>query len=387
MINTRVMKVLLADGHARQALALASAFYALQCSVTAICESRLDVCACSKYVDHIIKDTSIQDSPENRIECVLKEIAKGGYTLVVACTDTTAEQMAIHKAQIETYAKTSVVEKKLFYRAFDKLETMRFCMENDIPCPKTYFGIKGPDDSKLHNIAFPIVLKPRQGYGAIGFHRIETMDKLKDYIAEHMDQIEHMIIQEYIPQTDIQYEAAVFVDQNNAIKSAMVFEKNRWFPVDGGSSTLNTSVKDPDIVANCSRLLQGINWRGCADIDLIRDPRDGVAKVMEINPRMSGSAKIVLLSGVNLALQLLEMAVGEEVTDYFEYKTGVKLRCLYTDFLWFLKSKNRFRVKPSWFDFHNTCEQVFSWDDPKPFFAFSVKSLLKLKIELKKREH
>ena len=132
--------------------------------------------------------------------------------------------------------------------------------------------------------------------------------------------------------------------------------------------------------------MQTIQWLGCADIDLIRDPRDGVAKVMEINPRMSGSAKIVMLSGVNLALQLLQMVKGEEVTNYPDYKDGIRLRCLYTDFLWLLKSKDRFKANPAWFDFKNTYEQVFTWKDPKPFFGFSLASLLKLKRELKKRE-
>ena len=178
----------------------------------------------------------------------------------------------------------------------------------------------------------------------------------------------------------------MFVDDDNQIKSAMVFEKNRWFPVHGGSSTLNTSVNDPAIVESCSKLVQTINWRGCCDIDLIRDPRDGVAKIMEINPRMSGSAKIVILSGVNLALQLLQMAKGDEVTGYTSYKEGVRLRCLYTDLLWFMKSKDRFKAKPSWFSMKNTHEQVFSWKDPAPFFVFSVGSLFKLKKELKKRQ-
>ena len=107
---------------------------------------------------------------------------------------------------------------------------------------------------------------------------------------------------------------------------------------------------------------------------------------MEINPRISGSGKIVLLSGINLALEMLQAAKDEEITTYNDYITGIRLRCLYTDFLWFLQSKDRFRAKPSWFSMKHTYEQIFSFDDPKPFFAFSISSLLKLKKELKKRE-
>lgn len=379
-------KVLLADGHARQALALARAFKELGCTVTAVCESGLDVCAKSRYVDKVVKDASIHERPDLRVERVIKVISDGSYTLVVSCSDVTAEQIALNKDRIEAHARTSVVGKDLFYIAYDKNQTMRVCMENGIPCPRTYFDCKTVNDVMGKNLVFPLIIKPQSGYGAIGFHKFDTAEELRAYLTEHKDEIEHLVIQEYIPQTDLQYEAAMFVDNSNQIKSAMVFEKNRWFPVHGGSSTLNTSIKDQAIVENCSKLVQTINWRGCCDIDLIRDPRDGVAKIMEINPRMSGSAKIVILSGVNLALQLLQMARGEAVTGYSEYKEGIRLRCLYTDLLWFLKSGDRFKAKPSWFSMKNTHEQVFSWKDPLPFFAFSVGSLLKLKKELKKRE-
>ena len=379
-------KILLADGHARQALALARAFKELGCSVTAVCESGLDVCSKSRYVDKVVKDATIHERPDLRVERVVKEISDGSYTLVVSCSDTTAEQIALNKSRIEQYAKTSVVGKDLFYIAYDKNQTMRVCMENGIPCPRTYFDCKTIDDVMGKDLVFPMIIKPQSGYGAIGFHKFDTAEELRTYLSGHADEIEHLVIQEYIPQTDLQYEAAMFVDDDNQIKSAMVFEKNRWFPVHGGSSTLNTSVNDPAIVESCSKLVQTINWRGCCDIDLIRDPRDGVAKIMEINPRMSGSAKIVILSGVNLALQLLQMAKGDEVTGYTSYKEGVRLRCLYTDLLWFMKSKDRFKAKPSWFSMKNTHEQVFSWKDPAPFFVFSVGSLFKLKKELKKRQ-
>ena len=379
-------RILLADGHARQSLALARAFKELGCSVTAVCESGLDVCSKSRYVDRVVKDKSIKQRPDLRVECIIREVSKGGYTLVVSFSDVTVEQISLNKERIEKYCKTAVVNKDLFYLAYDKSNTMRICMDNGIPCPNTFLDCQTVDDVLSKDLKYPIIIKPRSGYGAIGFHKIDNIEELKTYLQDYSDDIKHLVIQEYIPQTDLQYECSIFVDDKNEVKSAMVFEKNRWFPVHGGSSTLNTSVKDETIVENCSRLMRLINWRGCCDIDLIRDPRDGVAKVMEINPRISGSGKIVLLSGVNLALQMLQMARGEDVTAFHDYKEGVRLRCLYTDLLWFLKSKDRFKAKPSWFSMKNTKEQVFSWKDPLPYFAFSLGSLLKLKRELKKRE-
>ena len=378
-------KVLIIDGHARQSIALAKGFNELGCFVTAVCESKLDLCACSRYVHKNIIDKSSKENPKRKVELALREVKRVEYTLVVACTDYTAEHLSLRKDEFEEYTKTSVVDKDKFYLAFDKLKTMQICMENDLPCPKTYLNCSSADDVLSKGPEYPVIVKPQSGYGAIGFHKFDDEAALRKYLEDHKEDIPHLVIQEYIPQTSLQYECAMFIDDNNEVKSAMVFEKNRWFPVHGGSSTLNTSVRDAQISSDCSKLLQLINWRGPADIDLIRDPRDGKAKIMEINPRMSGSTKIVFLSGVNMAKQLLQRAKGEEVTAYPYYLSGVRLRCLYTDLLWFIKSKDRFKAKPSWFNFARTHEQIFSLKDPKPFFGFTITSMLKLKKELKKR--
>lgn len=379
-------KILIADGHARQSLAMARAFKELGCYVTAVCESWLDVCSKSRFVDKVIKDSSIHENPYLRIKKIIREVAKGGYTLVVAFSDVTVEQIVLHKKQIEKYCKTATVDKEKFYLAYDKMNTMRICMENGIPCPKTLLDCKSVEDVMEKNLKYPVVVKPRLGYGAIGFHKFDNKKELQCYLSSDIEEIEHLVIQEYIPQTDLQYECSLFIDEQNNVKSAMVFEKNRWFPIQGGSSTLNISVKDKAIIENCSKLMQLIEWRGCCDIDLIRDPRDGIAKIMEINPRISGSGKIVLLSGINLALEMLQMARGEKVSQFVEYKEGIRLRCFYTDFLWFLKSNSRLKAKPSWFSLKNTYEQVFSWKDPMPFIVFSIGSAMRLKKELKKRE-
>ena len=146
------------------------------------------------------------------------------------------------------------------------------------------------------------------------------------------------------------------------------------------------TVERADIVESCTKLLKIINWRGAADIDLIVDPRDNVAKIMEINPRVSGSVKICFDAGVDQARQMLDAAFGEEVTEYKTYELGRRLRCSQTDLLWFIKSPDRFKAKPSWFSVYKTRDQIFTWSDPIPYIAFSLSGLTKYKTEMKKRE-
>lgn len=378
--------VLIFEGRARQSLPLAKAFQELDCEVTALCESRLDVSYVSRYVDHKEIGTCSNTDEKGTAAQILSMVKTGKYDLVVPTTDFSAMILAKYKYEYESYCKVASNDWDVYQIAADKNQTMKICTELGLPCPVTLFGIDSID--KIHGLQFPIVVKPKIGYGAIGFHRINDKRELEKLFGGiDSGEIRQYVFQEYIPQTELQYECAMFMDDNGVAKTALVFSKNRWFPVEGGSSTLNITVERPDIVKSCTELLQKINWRGAADIDLIQDPRDGKAKIMEINPRVSGSVKIAFIAGTNQARQMRELAEGKEVTEYKHYEKGWRLRSFQTDFLWFLKSPDRFKTKPSWFSWKKTKEQIFSWSDPIPWLAFTIKGLKNYKSEMKKRGH
>ena len=378
--------VLILEGYARQALPMIKAFYKLGCSVTTLNASRLDVGYTSRYPHNKIIGICSRDDYEGSVDQVRELLQTKKYDLVVPLVDFSADLLARNYEEFRKYAKVATNPFDIYDLAQDKLKTMQICMENNIPCPQTLTGIKNVESLKVVDIKYPIIIKPRVGYGAVGFKVIKSYEDLQDVVANKKIDLSDYVIQEYIPQTDVQFEAAMFVDGKNDIKSALVFSKNRWFPVEGGSSTLNITIDRPDIVETCSKLLKTIGWRGCADIDLIQDPRDGVAKVMEINPRVSGSVKICFEAGIDLARQIIEYEFGEEVTEYREYKLGQRLRCSQTDLLWFIKSPNRFKSDPSWFSCKQTKDHTFSIDDPMPWLSFSIQAVLRYKNEMRKRK-
>lgn len=377
-------RVLILEGYARQSLALVQAFNKLSCNVSVLCGSKLDLCYWSRYVNKRILGICDRNLVKETEEQVRMLIQSHDYDVVVPATDFSAELLSRNKDEFSKYARIASNEFNVYSIAGNKNETMKVCESIGVPHPKTLQKIESLEAIEESDIRFPVVIKPSVGYGAIGFKKVDTLEDLKELFKNKTDFSDY-VIQEYIPQTDLQYECAMFLDDNNEVKTSLVFSKNRWFPVNGGSSTLNITVLRPDIVDSCTKLLKAINWRGPADIDLIKDPRDGKAKIMEINPRVSGSVKICFLSGVDQAKQMLELAYHEKVTHFKEYKIGQRLRCSQTDFLWFLTSPNRFNSNPSWFSCRNTSDQIFDIHDPLPWFSFSIQKLLQLRKELKKR--
>lgn len=377
-------KVLLIEGRARQVLPLAKSMCELGVEVTTYNGSKLDPGYASRYPHRKLLSFFDIKEPEKSFEALKMELGKYHYDMVIPMNDDIAIQLSKHKKELESLTTPIVEDWDTFQYACDKLKTMRVCMDNNIPCPKTFISLDDflAEETMVH---YPFVVKPRTGCAAVGFHTSDNKEDLVDYYTKAEKKYGPMLIQEYIPQTDIQYKCEMYVDRKGVLKASCVFAKNRWYPVDGGSSTLNTTVDRPDIIESCRHLLEVIGWKGYADIDLIQDPRDGVAKVMEINPRITGSVKICYAAGVNFSKLILQDFRDEEVEEAFNTNFGLQMRYMHTDVLWFLKSKDRFRCKPSWFNFKNCVHQIFSWDDPWPSIAFTFQGFGKLLKDKKKR--
>ena len=125
--------------------------------------------------------------------------------------------------------------------------------------------------------------------------------------------------------------------------------------------------------------LKEIKWRGFADFDIIEDPRDNSFKIMEINPRIPACIKSTVAAGIDWGEAIVNEALDQPVSAY-NYREGVALRYLGFDVLWFLKSENRFKAKPSWFEFFgkNVSYEDIDITDIKSFVMGTYGNIKKL---------
>ena len=277
----------------------------------------------------------------------------------------------------------------VFQNAIDKLNTMRICQEKNIPAPHTFLTDDLSSilvDNQLTQLEFPVVVKPRTGVGSIGFQIIRSREKLEGYLSKYDNRDGPLLIQEYIEQGNHpQYRADLFRDRDGKYKLVMVGEVTRWYPLDGGSGVFAYTIHDEEIADNCMRLLDAIHWNGYANIDLVWDVKTNKAKILEINGRTGATIKLDYLAGANISKLILENELGYPVTDMMEYKDNCRMTCLLPDLLWFIKSKDRFRTVPSWFDRRGVHDSIFSWDDPLPSIGFLLYSIKGFRKSMNKR--
>ena len=273
-----------------------------------------------------------------------------------------------------------------FFKAYNKQITMEMCQKGGIPCPITRLTDE-PIEDFLKRVDFPLAIKPRSGTGSVGYHKIETKEELYRYIDSGEVVPNDYIIQEFIPHDGEHFDTYIFLNEKNECCTGLAANKIRWFPIDAGSACLVGTVDNQQIIDYSVRLLQSINWSCFAQIYWIVDPKDNLPKVIEINGRIPASIKICPLCGYNVVQQELELAYGLPVTKFNPPFKKQYLRYFQTDFLWFMKSKKRFKAKPRWFFPTKTKDYIFSWRDPWPFFAYTLQCIGRYKKDMKKRKH
>lgn len=372
------LHVVVTDGHARQVLPVVRSLRKNGCRVTVMSASRWDPGWVSRWPHHRVLVADARQNSEAFLEGVIRHLKSNRADVLVPLSDCAAEAMSRNKARLEELTRVAVADPVVFERARDKLLTMRACAEAGVPHPRTVMDTPTVDAVGAAGLQFPVVVKPRAADSAVGFRRVSSVDELRRVLVETTDRFGPVLVQEYIPQDDLQYKAEFLLDRGGGVRSAVVFSKIRWYPLEGGSSTLNATVHRPDIVESSARLLRAIGWTGYADVDLIQDPRDGVCKVMEINPRVTGSVKLAFDAGVDFARQIVQEAMAWPVDDFPSYEVGRYLRFLHKDVLWFIRSPARLRSEPGWFDFRRTTDQILSFADPLPGIAYSLQAFKRL---------
>lgn len=376
-------KILITDGVARQVLPIAKGLKKLGCHVTIICFSKLDLGFTTKYVDKRILLLGKEEDIHYQEKYVLKLIQEENFDLIIPMSDETAEYLSRNKKTILKFSAVAVNDYDIFLKAANKNRTMQICQENKINCPKTYFNIENMDFSIL---PFPLVVKPETGCGSIGFKIVDNIQRLQEVLCEYREKNYKVCLQEYIPQDGSQYGAEVFRDKEGNFSFLVIDEKPRWFPLDGGSPTINISIHNKEMSDMCRKLLNVIDWNGYANIDFVVDKRDRKPKILEVNPRLSAGTKLNYCLGIDVAKTILENEFASQITEYNDYSDSVSISCFLTELLWFIKSPNRFKTKPSIFLFKNKNDVIFDKENKKPFLAFCIQSLLRYRKAMKLRE-
>ena len=331
----------------------------------------------SKYVDVKIQ-TKASCEEIKYLEKVKSIIREQHIDAVIPMSDFSSMFLSKHKKELCQIVRYVLPNIDVFEKGYDKNSLMELCAKRGYPHPRTINDVKDLDSIDNNNLIFPLLIKPNHTCGGRGMTLSRNVDELKSKFYGVESKYGPCHLQEYIPQGGAQVEVQLYINEKKELVDSSVIYKYRWFPVNGGSSCCATSVKNEEVVNMCYRLLNDIGWVGFADFDLIEDPRDGKLKVMELNPRVPACVKAAIESGIDWPNIILNEYMGIPHKEQ-HFKSGVLLKHLGMEALWFLYSKNRFKSKPAlWNIFGKKIYyQDLDWNDPMPFIKGTWHNFMK----------
>ena len=374
--------VFITDAEQRKAIPIIRSLGKKGIEVTAGGTSRLSPSFFSKYCKRRVIYPSPKREPDDFINFLLKYLEKFPHKVLFAIDEGTCDLVTKYIKEFSKFTIVPLPPHKVYWKARDKGEALKLAIKLRITCPITYFPKNISEVKTLSKrLKVPLVIKPRLSSGSRGIAYVKSMDQLvSTYIKIH-SQYPNPLIQEFIPNGGDTYGVEVLMNKESEPRVVFVHRRLREYPVNGGPSTLRESVDYPELAEMGVKILRALNWFGVAMVEFKIDPRDGIPKLMEINPKFWGSIQLPIVSGVDFPYLLYKLAVKGDVNPIKGYKIGVMCRWLLPgDILHFLFNKNRFNLNPSFFNFYdeNIYYDILSKEDPGPVLGTVIYYLSKI---------
>lgn len=372
------MKRVLILGGGTQGLAIAHNMK-LAGHFTVLIANRNNYADSSKYVDIVIYPTN-PPSSEAYLRQVINTIKRYKIETIVPMGDVASEFLSRNKTELQKLVRYQMPDYCDWLRGVNKSELMRVCRDKGYPAPLTFTDEKELFATDKSTIPFPLLIKPNITCGGRGMTLVNSYEELMEKYPRIKKDYGDCHFQQYIKQGGAQVEVQLYIDENRELLHSSAIYKYRWYPEKGGSSCCAVSVKNDKIVNILHKLLIDLNWVGFADFDTIENPDSGELLIMELNPRVPACVKCAIEAGIQWGQILVDEYLGEPHKTY-AYKEGEYLRHLGFEFLWFLKSSNRFKTKPNWFRFfgkHIHYQDISHWTDPMPFIRGAMNNVKKV---------
>jgi carbamoyl-phosphate synthase large subunit len=195
-------------------------------------------------------------------------------------------------------------------RCEDKHAAHSFFVERGIASPPTWL----PDELPAE-IAFPVLVKARRGFGSRHIYRANDRAEL-DFFLGHTTA--DSMVQKVCSGTEFSIDAFCDLEGRclNAIPRTMIESK-------GGESIKGMTIKDAELIEHGRLVAETLGIVGPATIQCFREA-DGSLPVTDVNPRFGGAFPLPTAAGSRYPELALALANGEQPSPRLgEFREGV----------------------------------------------------------------
>lgn len=293
----------------------------------------------SKYCKGYFIVPKIEKNQEKTIEFINRFSAHMKCKVVVFPTsDVSILNLAAARKEIN---KNVIVPCKLeiINNIINKIDFYKSLKKENVPHPKTFF-LDNQINVDTFEMTYPVFVKPyisqnfTKKFGKKGFVA-HNSEELKKYLHIVKKLEIGVIIQEIIQGTaQNHFFIDGFLDIKSQQKALFARKRLRMWPLWFGNSTvcvsvpLNQVTEMKDIVL---KYFDKIKFHGIFSAEFKIDPKDDVAKLIEINARSWRKNLFPSDCGINIILKAYQDAIGTSKAESENYKTGIYLVDFFED--------------------------------------------------------
>lgn len=298
--------------------------------------------------------------------------------LLLPSNDHAVYNLSLHKDTLSQYYKIITEDIEIIENIYNKRKLLQIADKVGIPIPATI--MPEFENPRIVELRYPILIKGNQG---LNFYKrfkhkafiITTPEKLINIWGKELKEAkpEEYIIQEIIPNVHKTVSVTVFAEKGT-VYTYWMGVKLREHPVTFGTATCAKSIYDEEMLKLSKQLIKELNYSGVCEIEWLRDSRDNIPKLIEINARTWLWVGLAAKCGVNYPKIIYEYMYDRKipkVTDYLKDKIWLNI---YTDFVYsmlniFKKLESPGYILKTYSNFQEAC-----WDikDPIPFIKYGL---------------
>jgi predicted ATP-grasp superfamily ATP-dependent carboligase len=235
-------------------------------------------------------------------------------------------------------------------------------------------------------LSYPCIVKPvyptyfRFDFNTKLFIASSPKQLLSLYTKAH-EKNHEIMLQEIIPgEADTMFGFNAYYDHHGTPHGMFVYQRIREWPLGFGNGCYIQHVEEPMLEQMTTSLIRKIDFYGIVDAEFKRDPRDGLFKFIEVNPRVWMQNGFPSRYGCNLPYMAYLDAIKKPLPEnpLFVQNHAVKWVYFLED-IQSIQAQMRDRsiqlrtILPA-YNLRNEFA-LFAWDDPLPFFILGSKSI------------
>ena len=228
-------------------------------------------------------------------------------------------------AELYSFMKIEPVLNEMGIKMFlPRYETFEERHKVNLPEFGKKYDIKVPASKALYSASdiytldkeydFPFLIKGKWYDAFIAYNAEQAMNYYNKISAKWGLPV---IVQEFIHGSE--YNVTGLGDGNGNTIAAVPMRK--LYITDKGKAWAGISLDEPKLLKMTREFISKTKWRGGFELELMKT-QDGDYYMLEINPRIPAWVYLAIGAGQNIPEALINLALGNEVSPYRDYKVG-----------------------------------------------------------------